>query len=102
MGYDPMPIFTEEDRIKPDADYPFQLINAKMQFHCNLHTQNNPYLMQIEGENWVELNPTDAKRLDISDGDLVEVSSPLNKVTIKAKVSEGVQPGVLKVIHEKK
>jgi len=98
-GYDPMPIFTEEDRIKPDADYPFQLVNAKMQNHCNLHTQNNPYLMQIEDENWVELNPTDAKRLEISDGDLVEVSSPLNKVTIKARVIEGVQPGVLKVIH---
>jgi anaerobic selenocysteine-containing dehydrogenase len=99
MGYDPMPVFTEEDRVKPDADYPFQLVNAKMQNHCNLHTQNNPYLMQIEGENWVELNPIDAERLGISDEDRVEVASPLKKVAIKARVREGVQPGVLKVIH---
>jgi thiosulfate reductase/polysulfide reductase chain A len=99
MGYDPMPVFTEEDRVKPDAAYPFQLVNAKMQNHCNLHTQNNPYLMEIEGENWVELNPLDAERLGISDEERVEVASPLKKVAIKARVREGVQPGVLKVIH---
>lgn len=99
LGLNPMPEYSEEHRVKPDEDYPFQLVNAKMQYHCNLHTQNNPYLMGIEDENWVELNPADAQRLGIIDGDRVEVASPLKKVTIKAKVSDGVQPGVLKVIH---
>jgi anaerobic selenocysteine-containing dehydrogenase len=99
MGLNPMPEFSEEHRVKPDEDYPFQLVNAKMQYHCNLHTQNNPYLMQIADENWVELNPVDAEPLGISGGDRVEVASPFKKVTIMAKVSEGVQPGVLKVIH---
>lgn len=99
MGLNPMPEFSEEHRVKPDEDYPFQVINAKMQYHCNVHTQNNPYLMEIEDENWVELNPVDAKRLCISDGDMAEIASPINRVTIKVKVSDGVQPGVIKVIH---
>ena len=99
MGLNPMPEFSEEYRIKPDEEYPFQLVNAKMQYHCNLHTQNNPYLMGIEEENWVELNPVDSAPLGISDGDRVAVASALKEITIQCRVSEGVQPGVLKVIH---
>jgi anaerobic selenocysteine-containing dehydrogenase len=98
-GYEPLPVFTEADRVKPDPEYPFQLVNGKMQFHCNVHTQNNPYLMQIEGENWAELNPKDAKGLGISDGDRIEVASPSAKTAISVRVRDEVQPGVLKVIH---
>jgi anaerobic selenocysteine-containing dehydrogenase len=55
--------------------------------------------MQIEGENWAELNPKDAKGLGISDGDRIEVASPLAKTAISVRVKDEVQPGVLKVIH---
>lgn len=99
QGYEPLPVFTEEHRIKPDSEYPFQLINCKMQFHCGLHTQNNPYLMQIEGENWVELSPQDAGRLGISEGDKVEIASPLAKAVITVRIKHGVQPGVARVLH---
>ena len=99
MGYHPVPIFTEVHRVKPDEDYPFQVINAKLQTHCGTHTQNNPYLMAIDGENWVELNTIDAQRLGIADGDRVEVASPQDKAVIKAKINEGVQPGVLRIMH---
>jgi thiosulfate reductase/polysulfide reductase chain A len=99
QGYEPLPVFTEEHRVKPDSDYSFQLINSKMQFHCGTHTQNNPYLMQIEGENWAELNPKDADPLGISDGDHIELSSPLAKTSITVRLKEGVQPGVVRVLH---
>ena len=98
-GYHPLPVFTEDQRVKPDAEYPFQLINCKSQYHCGTHTQNNPYLMTIAGENWVELNPLDASRLGIANGDLVEIASPQASASITAKVSEAVQPGVAKVPH---
>lgn len=99
LGYNPLPVFTEEHRVKPDAEYPFQLINCKMQYHCGTHTQNNPYLMAIVSENYAELNTKDASRLGISDGDRVEVVSPQASVAILAKVSEAVQPGVVRVPH---
>jgi len=99
MGCNPLPVFSEENRVKPDADYPFQLVNCKMQYHCGTHTQNNPYLMAIAGENWVELNSKDARRLGIADGDMVEMASPQASAKITAKISEAVQPGVVRVPH---
>lgn len=99
MGYAPLPEFTEEHRVKPDGEYPFQLVNCKLQYHCGTHTQNNPYLMAIAGENWAELNPVDASRLGIRDGDRIEIGAPHGSATITARTSESVQPGVVRVPH---
>jgi thiosulfate reductase/polysulfide reductase chain A len=98
FGYNPYPEFREK-RIIPDADYPFQLSGGKLAVHCNVHTQNNPYLLEITPENWVEINPQDAAQLDIKDADYVEISSPLASTTILAKVTQRVQPGVVTVRH---
>lgn len=98
-GYQPMPVYEEEARVKPDDEYPFQMINAKLQYHCGTHTQNNPYLMAIEGENWVEVSSRDARRLDIANGRKVELASPTGTVTITARVKEGLKPGIVRVIH---
>ncbi|GAB6908918.1 molybdopterin-dependent oxidoreductase [Desulfosarcina cetonica] len=99
FGYDPMPAYDDGNRVKPDADYPFQLINGKMQYHCGTHTQNNPYLMAIEGENWAELNPLDAQKLGIADGDTIELASPIDKVKIAVRLKEGLKPGIVRVVH---
>ena len=98
-GYDPLPVYEEDHRVKPDSEYPFQLINAKMQNHCGTHTQNNPYLMEIEHENWVELSAQDATELYISDVDRVALTVPMRSVTIAARVKEGVKPGIVRVLH---
>lgn len=99
QGYGGLPVFTEGSRVMPDQEYPFQLTNNKMRFHCNLHTQHNPYLLQLEDENWAELNPLDAARYGVMEGDRIEVASPLDRVVIRARLSENVRPGVLRVIH---
>jgi thiosulfate reductase/polysulfide reductase chain A len=99
-GYDPLPAYTEAERVLPDEEYPFQLVNAKMQFHCNVQAQNNPYLLGIEDENRAELNPRDAQALDILDGDRIEIASPQHKAVIAVRLREAVQPGVVKVIDE--
>lgn len=98
-GYFPLPFYAEEGRVKPDSEYPFQLINAKSQYHCNLHTQNNPYLIGIQGENWVELSAADADALGISDGDKVELTSPMGSVRILAKIRPGLSDGIVRAIH---
>jgi anaerobic selenocysteine-containing dehydrogenase len=98
-GYSPMPEYGEEDRVKPDSEYPFQLINAKMQYHCGTHTQNNPYLMADESENWAELSGQDARRLGIVTGSKVELASPTGVVSITARVTERLKPGIVRVVH---
>jgi thiosulfate reductase/polysulfide reductase chain A len=97
-GYEPYPVFTEHS-VYPDDDYPLQLIHTKLSAHCNLLTQNNPYLMEIQGENWVEINPVDAGKYGLRDGAGVVLESPADSITIKAKVVEGIRPGVVNVRH---
>ena len=98
FGYNPYPEF-QTRKVIPDDDYPLQLCGSKISAHCNVHTQNNPYLLEIVPENWVEINPQDAEERHIRDGDYVEISSPLEKTVILAKVTERVQPGVATVRH---
>ena len=97
-GFDPYPIYTERSVI-PDQDYPLQLTHSKLSMHCNVLTQNNPYLMEICGENWVEINRIDAMKYGIEDDSYVIVESPKDNIRIKAKVVEGLVPGCVSVRH---
>ena len=43
-GFDPYPVYVERS-VPPDNDYPLQVTHSKLSVHCNVLTQNNPYLM---------------------------------------------------------
>ena len=62
-------------------------------------TQNNPFLMEVCGENWVEINRRDAEKHGIRDETYVIVESPKDSIRIKAKVVEGLLPGCVSVRH---
>ncbi len=100
--YEP-PKFADDTAIATvdERDYPFQLITYKMAWHAQGRTATVPWLMIIQPENFVEINATDAKRLRIRDGNkvrLVSATSP-GGVVGKAKVTEGLRPGVIAVSH---
>ncbi len=97
-GFDPYPVYTERSVI-PDAQFPLQLTHSKLSMHCNIVTQNNPYLMEICGENWMEINRVDAEKYGIRDGQYAIVESPKDHIRIKAKVVEGLVPGCISVRH---
>ncbi len=97
-GLCPYPEWQERSVI-PDDEYPLQLTHSKLSMHCNIVTQNNPMLMEICGENWVEINRLDAARYRVSDGQMVILESPKDKIEIRAKVVEGLTPGAVSVRH---
>lgn len=97
-GFDPYPIYTERS-VLPDDQFPLQLTHSKLSMHCNIVTQNNPYLMEICGENWVEINRVDAQKYGIQDDTYAIVESPKDSIRIKAKVVEGLVPGCVSVRH---
>ena len=97
-GFCPYPIYTERSVI-PDNEYPLQLTHSKLSMHCNIVTQNNPYLMEICGENWAEINSSDAAKYGILDDAYIIVESPKDKIRIKAKVVQGLVPGCISVRH---
>jgi anaerobic selenocysteine-containing dehydrogenase len=57
--------------------------------------------MMLMPENYVEMNASDASTLGIESGDLVTLTSPSNTSGIqgRAKVTQGLRPGVIAVSH---
>ena len=97
-GWNPYPVYTERS-VVPDDDYPLQLTHSKLSTHCNIVTQNNPFLMEVCGENWVEINTVDAVKYGIRNDTWVIVESPKDSIRIKARVVEGLVPGCVSVRH---
>jgi len=58
---------------------------------------NAPTLLELNPEPVVEINPSDAKSRNISDGDRVTVFNDRGRVTLKAKLTQGVRPGVVNI-----
>jgi len=81
----------------PDNDYPLQLITGRDLYHYNTGsmTRNCPKLMHELSENYVEINPLDAKELDIQDATLVHASSRRGSIKVKAMLSERVYQGTV-------
>ena len=84
-----------------DSDYPYNLITYKTVHHGQARTNVNPWLMLIIPENPVEINAGDAAALGIETGDRVQIFSASNREGIvgKARVTQGLKPGVVAVSH---
>jgi anaerobic selenocysteine-containing dehydrogenase len=80
----------------PSDEYPLLLNTGRTvyQFHTRTKTGRVPQLRDAAPEVWVELNPVDAGKLDIGEGDLVRVESQRGAVEGRARLCE-IRPGVL-------
>lgn len=80
------------------SEYPFVLLTGRgsvSQWHTETRTAKSPILQQLSPTPNVEVNPIDARRLDIRDGDLVEVRSRRGRAQLRALVTSTVQPNQL-------
>jgi ferredoxin-nitrate reductase len=80
----------------PSEEYPMLLTTGRTVYHFHTRTKTGraPQLNAAAPDAWVELNPDDAARLGIADGDLVGVSSPRGAIQARARIC-GVRPGVV-------
>jgi formate dehydrogenase (NADP+) alpha subunit len=92
-----MPLSFRPSAELPDKDYPLVLTNERSIFHYHTGTMTRQVkgLNKMRGEELVEINPADASRLEILDGDLVVVRSRRGEVTSKAKVTTDSPVGVV-------
>jgi len=58
-------------------------------------TRRSPTLNELLSKGYVEVNPTNAEELKISEEDEVKVKSRRGEITIKARVSDIVPKGVV-------
>ena len=76
--------------------YPFRLITPPGHHFLNTSFGSSERSVRLAGEEpRVWIHPEDANRLDIADGDLVELFNDLGSVQILAKVKTETQPQVL-------
>ncbi|MBI4300503.1 MAG: hypothetical protein HY677_05145, partial [Chloroflexi bacterium] len=105
QAFDPLPKYDPirhaDDTPVDDAGYAYQLITYKSVRHGQARTAALPWLMLLNPENSVDVSASDAKALGVATGDLVRISSPSASKGIvgKARVLEGLRPGVVAVSH---
>lgn len=82
---------------QPDQQYPLILTTGRSMyhFHTGTMTRKAEGLNEMQSEEEMEISPTDAGLLGIAGGDTVRVSSRRGEVTVKAKVTDHSQPGVV-------
>jgi anaerobic selenocysteine-containing dehydrogenase len=80
----------------PNGEYPYWLSTGRniYHFHTRTKTGRSPQLDEAAPEPYIEIHPDDAKELDVSDGDILEVVSPRGTVHAPARLG-GVLPGHL-------
>lgn len=82
----------------PDREYPFVLTTGRRYESYNTHSQTKHYAPGVklkQTEETVDIHPDDAKMLGIEDGEFVSVRSRRGELTVKAKITEQVAPGLV-------
>jgi formate dehydrogenase alpha subunit len=80
-----------------DQEYPFLLTTGRQlfQYHTGSMTRRVKPINAVSPEAYVEINPADATRLAVEDGNKVRVSSRRGSITVKARVSKWPGAGVV-------
>jgi len=86
----------KEARELPDEEYPFILSTGRIlyHFHGGGMSRHSKGLDEIKPEAEVEINPVDAKKLKLSDGDIVELASRRGNVAAKVKITDKSAEGM--------
>ena len=95
-----LPVYLEPLEAPVSADnkkYPLAFIQGHSRFRTHSMFSNVDSLLDMNPEPLVEINPKDAAARDISDNDMVVVFNDRARTTLKARISEGVGPGVINI-----
>jgi molybdopterin-containing oxidoreductase family molybdopterin binding subunit len=95
-----LPVFLEplESPVKPgNKKYPLAFVQGHSRFRTHSMFANVDALLDLNPEPLVEINPLDAAARGIADDDTVTVFNDRGRTTLKARLSEGVGPGVINI-----
>ncbi len=81
----------------PDADYPFILTTGRLltHYHTGTMTRKVEALEELAPRNFAEINPVDAAKLGIADGDMIALETRRGAIRLEAKVTNNILPGVV-------
>ena len=105
MGVSPLPVYREPACTPVSApelarEYPLILIGGvKGRYFFHSEFRQIPSLRKRQPEPQVEINPATAAGLGLREGDRVWIETPRGRVTMKAKLFDGIAPGVVSAPH---
>jgi formate dehydrogenase alpha subunit len=81
----------------PDKAYPYFLTTGRMfaHYHTGTMTRISPALDREQRTGYVEINPVDAEKLKVHEGDVLVITSPRGRIEAPAKITPTVEPGNL-------
>lgn len=80
---------------EPDEEYPILLTTGRILYHYNTMTRYADGIESFRPEELAQINPEDAARMGIEEGDLVKMSSRRGHVQVRLTVTDAVPPGVI-------
>jgi thiosulfate reductase/polysulfide reductase chain A len=95
-GHDPLPVYASPAQ-PPVGKYRLVLGRKATQTHASL--ANLPWLHEHNPENDLWINTLEAGRLGVGHGDLVQVTSSVGTVRLKARVTQEIRPDCVFMMH---
>jgi formate dehydrogenase alpha subunit len=80
---------------KASTNYPYLLVPGTILYHSGTTTTNSPGLNEVAPVAVAEINPADAKKLEVKTGDWVRLTSLRGMVDIRVEVSRRTQEGTV-------
>ncbi len=84
-------------KLYPKKEYPLMASTHRQPIHSKSRTMADPWLQELLPDAFWELNEIDAKKLGLSDGDMIKVISPTYEKGIahRVRILPSIRPGVI-------
>lgn len=96
--YDPLPYYIEpaESPKRPIAkDYPLVLTSGRLPMYHHGTLRNVPFMRELYPVPELWVNPKDARKYGMADGDWAWIESLRGKIRAQVKLTQGISPGVV-------
>lgn len=98
-GFNPMPGWMPVPEYEHRKENELILSSYKVNVQTHSRTQNCKWLTEIYHDNPALLNPLTAAHLGIRDGERIKVSSQVAEIHTRAKLTEGIVPGLIGISY---
>ena len=97
---DPLPVHKSSDDDADPSEFPFILMaGARLPSAIHTRTHNVPWLRSLRPDPSADINPADAQRLGIKQGDTIRIVSQVAAITVKANISSISNVGDINMYH---
>jgi anaerobic selenocysteine-containing dehydrogenase len=97
---DPLPVYYDSNHGVDPEKYPFVLMTgARLPHTIHSRAHKVPWLRSLRPDPSVDINPADAERLGICQGDPVRLYTETGEIHVRANVTEVANQGELHMIH---